>query len=243
MSAPTAPAIHVADVRAGHGPRWIAEAFHLYRARPVSWTGLALGWLVITLGLTLLPLIGGVIATLLQPVFFASFAIAARRQLAGERVEMGDLFLGFRANARALVMVGAVELAAATVVVLAVAIVAGPSEGVSATAPAEEIAKALRDKAPYLLAGLLVMGLVKGALWFAPPLIAFHGLSAMHAIRWSVYAALSNFGAMVAYLLALLAAYVLAALPWLLGLIVLLPVMCLSTFTGYRDVFERPMQP
>lgn len=227
------------DVRAVHGPRWIAEAFGLYRTRPVGWTGLAAGWLLITFGMMLVPLFGGVAAVLLQPVFFASFAVAARKHVAGQRLEMGDLFLGFKCNVRALVTVGAVELAAAFVVVLAMTMLGGAVEGIGSNPTREELARALQDKAPFILGGLAVMGLVKGALWFAPPLIAFHNLSATHAIRWSVYAALSNAGALLAYLLALLLAYVVAAIPWMLGFLVLLPVMCLSTYTGYRDIFER----
>ena len=44
--------------------------------------------------------------------------------------------------------------------------------------------------------------IVKGALWFAPAVLAFHDLSTAHAIRWSLYAALSNLGAMALYGLA-----------------------------------------
>jgi uncharacterized membrane protein len=236
------PRIQVADVRATNGAAWLAEAFRLYRARPLVWSALTLGWLVLSLGLLMVPLMGGIAVNLLQPVFFASFAIAARRQLAGERVEMGDLFLGFRGNLRALVNVGMLELAASFAIVLALTFLAGPVETpieVGTTPSPEEVAQVLAEKGWYILAGLLLIAVVKGALWFAPPLIAFHGLAAMHAVRWSIYAALSNAGAMVAYLLALTAAYLAAALPWGLGFVIALPVMCLSTFTGYHDVFER----
>jgi uncharacterized membrane protein len=239
--APASP-IKVADVRAGQGPRWIAEAFRIYRAQPLVWSALSLGWIVMSFGLLLVPIVGGIAVNLLQPVFFASFAITARKQLRGERVEMGDLFLGFRANLRALVNVGMVELGAAFVVVLALTMIAGPLEAPvepGATVTSEDLARIIQDKGWYILAGFLMIALVKGALWFAPPLIAFHGLSALHAIRWSLYAALSNAGAMVAYLIALTLLYLAAALPWGLGFIIVLPMMVLSTFTGYRDVFER----
>jgi hypothetical protein len=237
-----ASAIRVADVRAGNGPRWIAEAFRIYRAQPLAWSALSLGWIVMSFGLLLVPIVGSIAVNLLQPVFFASFAIAARKQVQGGRVEMGDIFLGFRSNLRALVNVGMVELAAAFVIVLGLTFIAGPSatplEAGVAPSP-EDLARVIEDKGWYIFAGFLMIALVKGALWFAPPLIAFHGLSAMHAIRWSLYAALSNAGAMIAYLLALTLAYLAAALPWGLGFVIVLPMMVLSTFTGYRDVFER----
>ena len=78
----------------------------------------------------------------------------------------------------------------------------------------------------------------KGALWFAPPLIALHGMTTTHAIRWSVYAALANLGAMLVYGLLLLGIFFAALLPWALGLIVVIPMMAISTYVGYREVFE-----
>lgn len=239
MNAPLPAAIRVADVRAGNGPRWIAEGFRMYRRQPVVWTGLSLGWLVISFGLLLVPVIGSFFATLLQPVFFASFAIAAKRQLEGERVEMGDLFIGFRTNVRALAMVGSVELVAALLVILLLSLVMGGPAAPATPATPEDMARSLQERAPLLFTALGLMAIVKGALWFAPALIAFHGMSAPHAIRWSVYASLSNFGAMFTYVFALTLMYVVAALPWGLGFAIALPVMCLSTYTGYRDVFEE----
>ena len=83
------------------------------------------------------------------------------------------------------------------------------------------------------------MAVASGALWFAPQLIVFHGMSTSHAIRWSVYASLSNLGAMITYGAVLVLLLTVAWLPLGLGLIVMVPVMVISTYTGYRDVFER----
>src|SRR6476659_11336989 len=99
--------IRVAELRASRGAAWLGEAFALFRRAPLAWLGLCTGWIAITLGLIMLPFIGGVLANFLQPVFFASFAIAAYRQSAGERVEMADLFGGFKRNVRPLVNLGA----------------------------------------------------------------------------------------------------------------------------------------
>jgi uncharacterized membrane protein len=91
--------------------------------------------------------------------------------------------------------------------------------------------------------GFLLTVLVKGALWFAPPLIALHDMSTTHAMRWSTYAALANVGAMIVYGLALMALFVAALIPWGLGLIVVIPMMAISTYVGYRDVFESSSPP
>ena len=58
-----------------------------------------------------------------------------------------------------------------------------------------------------------------------------------------MYAALSNLGAMLAYGVALTVVFVAGALPWGLGLILAIPVMVASTYTGFAEVFEVAAAP
>jgi uncharacterized membrane protein len=206
--------------------------------------GLSAGWIAITLALFLIPFIGGVIANFLQPAFFASFAIAAYRQGAGEAIVAADLFAGFKRNMRSLVNLGAVLLLA-EIGIFAVMAALGLPMSASSTGEQftiREYADALGGKEWILLTGLALTALVKGALWFAPPLISFHGMSAAQAMRWSLYAAIANLGAMALYGVTLFAIFFLALLPWALGLLVVVPMMVISTYIGYRDVFEAKPQ-
>ncbi|HYC38725.1 MAG TPA: BPSS1780 family membrane protein [Usitatibacter sp.] len=230
----------VTEVAAGRGAAWLGESFALFRRKPMAWIGLTAGWIVITFGLIIVPLVGGVVANFLQPVFFASFAIAAYRQTRGEPVVMGDLFAGFKRNLRALINLGALLLIAEIAIFALMALLGLPTaagDG-SATFTVSEYVEVLRGKEWILAVGFLLTVIVKGALWFAPPLIAFHGMTTGHAIRWSIYAALANLGAMMVYGAALLLIFFAGLLPWALGLLVVIPMMVISTFIGYRDVFE-----
>jgi uncharacterized membrane protein len=231
--------IRVADVPATRGANWLGEAFALYRQRPIAWIGLCAGWLAITFALIVVPLVGGVLANFIQPVFFASFAIVAYRQSAGEPIAMSDLFSGFRHNVRALVNLGALLLLAEIAVFALMAWVGLPlANDADRSFTIQEYVESLHGKEWILAGGFLLTVMVKGALWFAPPLIAFHQMSTTHAMRWSLYAALSNLGAMIVYGACLLALFFLGAIPWLLGMLVVVPMMAISTFIGYRDVFE-----
>jgi hypothetical protein len=231
--------IKVTEVSAARGAAWLAEAFRLYRRAPLAWIGLCAGWITITLGLILVPFLGGVIANFLQPVFFASFAIAAHKQAAGEKIVMGDLFDGFRRNVRALVNLGALLLLAELAIFAIMAVLGLPMGGSSEANPTiAEYLEMFNGKEWILAIGFVLTVAVKGALWFAPPLIAFHGMTTMHAIRWSVYAALANIGAMTVYGVMLMVLFVLGLLPWGLGLLVVIPMMVISTYAGYREVFE-----
>jgi len=236
--------IRVAELTASRGAAWLADAFQLFRRAPLAWMGLSAGWIAITLALFLIPFIGGVIANSLQPAFFASFAIAAYRQGAGEAIVAADLFAGFKRNMRSLVNLGAVLLLA-EIGIFAVMAALGLPMSASSTGEQftiREYADALGGKEWILLTGLALTALVKGALWFAPPLISFHGMSAAQAMRWSLYAAIANLGAMALYGVTLFAIFFLALLPWALGLLVVVPMMVISTYIGYRDVFEAKPQ-
>jgi uncharacterized membrane protein len=229
----------VAEIPASRGVAWLGEAFRLFKKAPLIWVGLCAGWIVITFGLMLVPLVGMVASNFLQPVFFASFAICAYKQTAGERITMNDLFTGFRHNVRALINLGALLLLAQLVILVIMAMLGLPTASTGdKEAGIAEYVEMLKGKEWILAIGFLLTVLVKGALWFAPPLIAFHGMTTTQAMRWSLFAAISNLGAMMVYGTVLLGFFIVALIPWALGLIVVIPLAAISTYVGYRDVFE-----
>jgi uncharacterized membrane protein len=229
----------VAELPASRGAAWLGESFRMFRGAPLVWLGLCAGWIVITFGLMLVPLIGMVASNFLQPVFFASFAIAAYKQRAGEAISINDLFTGFRHHVRALINLGALLLLAQLAVLIVMAMLGLPTAGsTDQEFTIQEYVELLKGKEWILAVGFLLTMAIKGALWFAPPLIAFHGMSTTQAMRWSLYAAISNIGVMLVYGAVLLGLFFVALIPWALGLLVVVPVMAISTYVGYREVFE-----
>jgi hypothetical protein len=235
----------VAELRPARGAAWLGEAFTLFRAKPFAWIGLCTAWVLILLVLVQLGPVGAAIANFIQPAFFASFAIVAFRQIAGEPVLMSDLFSGFRRNLRALVTLGAILLMIEVAVLVLMWILLGTPQLSPDETPerVSEYIESLKGKEWILILGILLSAVLKGFLWFAPPLIAFHDMQASQAMRWSVYAAISNIGAMLVYGVTLMMAMIVAAIPWGLGLLVVIPVMVISTFVGYREVFESGRTP
>jgi len=227
----------VAEVPASRGATWLVESFSLFRRAPAVWIGLCAGWIVITLGLMIVPIVGVVASNFLQPVFFASFAVAAYKQRAGERISMNDLFSGFRHHVRELVNLGALLLLAQLAILVIMAMLGLPTAG-DHELTIQEYVELLRGKEWVIAVGFLLTAIVKGALWFAPPLIAFQGMSTMQSVRWSVYASISNIGAMLVYGTVMLGLFFVAVIPWAMGLIVVIPLAAISTYVGYREVFE-----
>jgi uncharacterized membrane protein len=231
--------VQVTEVPASRGASWLGESFRLFRGAPLVWIGLCAGWIALTFGLMVVPLIGMVASNFLQPVFFASFAITAYKQSQGEPIRFNDLFTGFRRNVRALINLGALLLLAQLAILVVMAMLGLPTANagerdVSIT----EYVEMLRGKEWILAVGFLLTALVKGAVWFAPPLIAFHGMTTTQAMRWSLYAAIANIGAMMVYGTVLLGLFLIGLIPWALGLILVIPLTAISTFVGYREVFE-----
>jgi len=59
----------------------------------------------------------------------------------------------------------------------------------------------------------------------------------------SAYAAVENLGTMMVYGASLMGLFFLGILPYALGLLVVIPMMAISTFVGYREVFEEKEKP
>jgi uncharacterized membrane protein len=231
----------VAELPASRGAAWLVQSFNLFRRAPLTWIGLCAGWIVITFGLMVVPLIGMVASNFLQPVFFASFAICAYKQAAGEPISINDLFSGFRHHVRSLINLGALLLLAQLIILVVMALLGLPTaNSEQRDVSIAEYVELLKGKEWILAIGFLLTVLVKGAVWFAPPLIAFHGMSMTQSIRWSVYAAISNIGAMMVYGAVLLGLFMLGLIPWALGLVVVIPLAAISTYICYREVFEAP---
>jgi uncharacterized membrane protein len=236
--------MQVIDVRPAQGWLWIKDAWRYFRGAPMGWMTLIGAWIILTFGMWFIPYAGQLAANLLQPVFFAGFMIACRNQDAGKLPAISDVFAAFRirpASVRALISIGAIMLAGQLIIFLALDAVGFPDLTMTADGKNIDFAAfgaALEDKIWILALGVALTALLKGALWFVPPLLAFHEMSATHAIRWSFYAFLSNFGAVLLYGVLIAAIYALAIIPWGAGLFIVMPLMVISNYTGYKAMFK-----
>jgi len=93
------------------------------------------------------------------------------------------------------------------------------------------------------LAGLIMLALMLPAImgvWFAAPLVLFHGQGVMDAMKGSFTGCLRNIMPSLIYGVVMFVFAVLASLPLLLGWLVLGPVLLASVYTGYRDIYFKP---
>ena len=238
--------MRVLDLPASAGLAWIKMSFALFRTQPIGWISLMLAWLMATLGLSVIPLIGTAIASILQPGFFAGFVIAARDQEAGQPVGVPQLLAGFRVNGRALITIGSITLLANMMVVVILGLsglplnIAPDAEGVP---DLRTYARALEGKELLLWLGLCLTLLVKGVLWFTTALLALNQMPAMHAIRWSFYALIANFLPMLVFGVVITVMLIVGTLPLMLGLLVVMPLFAIAHYVSYRELFREAPEP
>ena len=248
-----ARAIEIRTVSAGRGLRWIAEGFQFFAHHPGTWMGIVIIWFLLAMAINSVP--GGSLAFyVLQPIFWGGLMLGCRAQERGEELELNHLFLGFRDHAGPLATAGGVYLGATLVltlamIIVAVALVAGSGVEVMALLENIEAANEYDDLPPMpieamvmivmvvVLIGSLLGMLVLMALWFAPALIALDQASLADSLRLSFFGCLRNWLPFLVYGLVLTVLGVLAALPLMLGYLIVGPMFVASIHRAYRDIY------
>ena len=225
---------------AGHGWSWIEEGWALFKIQPGLWIGMTLVTFLIFFAMGLVPFVGGVISTLLWPVFLAGLAIGCKTLDEGREMELGHLFAGFRENVGALIGTGALALAATIAVMLFVFAVLGVGIfGVGGADPQSASVIGVTMLLGILISIALLLPVVM-AMWFAPLLVVFQKLGAWAAIKESFRGCLHNIIPFLLYSVILLGLLIVAVLPLGLGLLILWPVGMASVYTAYRDIYLKP---
>jgi uncharacterized membrane protein len=233
--------MQVVDVASRSGVRWISEAWTLFRAQPQAWIALVALWLLASLVLLVIPLIGPPFMIMAQPAFFAGFVLACRDQEMGKPVQASHLLAGFQASGRTLIQVGSVALLATILIQMAL-----HATGIFDDLPAKEdmrlyiegMTKAIEKYPFYWGASIFAQSLVNGILWFTAALIAHKPMPASHAIRWSFFALIGNVIPLTIFGVLLITLATIAILPMGLGLVVYLPIYAIVHYTSFKAVFR-----
>jgi hypothetical protein len=246
------PSSHVADVAVaaagnfiaagravdtGHGWDWIAAAYGLFKKQPGTWILILIIAFVLVLIVSRIPF-GGFVSGVLFPVLAGGVMLGCKALDEEGALTVGHLFAGFRHNAGNLALVGviwaAVSLAISAPVML-FAVGAGYWKILGGGTP-DPAMFGLR----FLLAILIVLALmlpVYMAVWFAPALVVLNDLTPVEAMKTSFRGCLKNILPFAWFSVLVILLYVAAVIPVLLGLLVYFPVMVISGYTAYRDIF------
>ena len=180
---------------------------------------------------------------LLTPVFLGGIMVAARDLEAGQDIEIAHLFRGFRHNAAHLVTVGGVYLVGQVLISGVMLTVGGPEfqeavkAGIGALDATTLTPEGTRRVLQAMLVGTVLFVPLAMAVWFAPALVILDDQPGFWALWISLLACLHNAMPLLLYSIVSSVLLLLAVIPFGLGLILWIPVMLLTTYTSYRDVF------
>jgi hypothetical protein len=228
-------------VETSRGTAWWSDGWVTFNKQPGTWIGLFVVFMVITIVLGIIPLLGGIASSLLGPVFTAGFMIGCRELERGGALTMDHVFAGFKKNLGSLVLVGVLYLVGVIIVIALVGIFAAVMIPmmmvVNGSSPSFGVIALLA-----LLGFVVILALVTPlimAMWFAPALVVFHEQPPMEAMKSSFHGCLKNAVPFLLYGIVGLVLAIIAAIPLGLGFLVLGPVIWGSMYSSYRDIFLR----
>lgn len=226
-------------VPAGHGWKWITDGWGLFRRQPGTWILLLIVFVLISVLIALIPILGSIASNVLWPVFAGGIMLGCRELDQGGELAVGHLFAGFRDHLGKLVVIGILYLVALIVIVLVAFAITGAGIGFGALMGTDRGGAELNVTA-ILLGVLLALALiipVAMAVWFAPTLVVLNDLGVGDALKASFRACLRNIIPFLVYGVIGIGLAIVASIPLGLGWLALGPTLAASVYAAYRDIF------
>ena len=230
--------LQIRQVPIGNAWSWIVSGFYLFKANPAMWIILLVIYLAIMIPVSLVPVVGSVVSTLLAPVFASGMMWGCQALMRNQDLEINHLFEGFKHNTAQLIAVGGIYMVSLLVVAVFV-VLALDKDTIELLVKGKDLSPEQADgmMLPILIAMLFIMPILM-AYWFAPILAGLHNLSALDAMKLSFTACLKNMLPFFLYGFIFMVLLIIAIIPFGIGLLVAIPVMMTSLYTSYVDVFN-----
>ncbi|MBI1396341.1 MAG: DUF2189 domain-containing protein [Betaproteobacteria bacterium] len=238
--------------------------------RPLAW--LALGWqdflasgfpsfvhgLIVTFGglmiiaMTMLfwPLMPGAISgfVLVGPILATGLYELSRQRAAGRATDITDVLVAWRRGTRPLVQLGVLLLVAATAWVVVSALLFGHFVHVRIDGPVAFLRYAAVSQGNAMFFLWLLLGGLGSAVIFAstavaPPLLLERSIDLRAALLASVRAVGDNPVPMALWAAIIMGATALSLVTFLLGFIIVIPVIGHATWHAYRDLVDADAWP
>lgn len=232
---------------AAAGMNWIVKAFGLFKDQPLLWFGMSVTFLIIVGIASSIPLLNILIIPTLF-MFLGGFIKGAAAQSEGAELRFDHLFSAFKSHWQPLLILGLLYLVGIVICVIPLFIAMGSMMFSMMTGGMGSSYGMMNDISlgsiflGYLLSMLLIIPLYM-ALWFAPALVVLHNLEPIAAMKKSFEAGKVNVVPILVYgLISVLLLPILTMLTLGLGVFLILPIMLLTYYTSYRDVWtDQPV--
>ncbi len=219
----------------GNGVSWISSGFELFKQYPGQWLLTMVVGAAIAIVLAFIPFIGSLISVIISYVWIGGLMMGCQAIADGKPFKIDYLFAGFKHRVGALIGLSCISFVVSMAVMLA--IVGSVYLDMIAN---DQLAPENMDVLSVMLKVLIAMALLIPffmAVWFAPALIVLQNMSVLEAMKASFVGCLVNFLPFLIYGLVMLVLYIVGMIPFMLGLLVVIPILFGSMFASYQDIY------
>lgn len=233
--------MEIHQVHARQGLQWILSGFYLFRRAPLAWFFVCFTLLLIGMSISLIPLVGQFIFTLISPVFLAGVMMGCHDMEEGKPLGLPHLFTAFKTNAVPLITIGGIYLIG-QILIIGLVMLIGGSQMTDMMLYGKRVdeSELMGVMSSFLTASLIALTLsipLMMASWFSPLLVVFHNMPPVIAMQKSFFACLRNFIPFQLYGLVLIILTIICVMPYGAGLVVLIPTIFASIYVSYKDIF------
>jgi hypothetical protein len=192
---------------AGHGWQWLMDGFRLFMAKPLTWIGIYFLLMLVTMPVSLVPIIGSIVSSIIGVVCGGGIMIGAHSLAENKGLRAGHIFSGFTENRNQLLLLGVYYLIGIIAITLIAFLPIGGSmiSAFMGNPDQAAIESAMTQNLPLFFAGILVAMLLTVpflmAFWLAPSLVAITGENSFAALKLSLKASLRNILPQLVYFL------------------------------------------
>ncbi len=230
------------------GAAWFAEGWRLFMKSPWLLIGMTVVMVLIMLALNIIPLLGGLISMLAVVILAAGLYVTLDRLHKNEPANFNLLFAGFGALFKPLLILALIFLGAQIAIGMVIFLVVGGGMMgtllmggmMSGGEPSQEAMASMMQAGLTALMLALILSLpLFMAYTFAMPLVCFSGREPITALKESFFAVAANWAPFLVFGLIYIVLAIAASIPFMLGWLVLLPVLFAAGYMAYRDVFAE----
>ncbi|TDF35682.1 hypothetical protein EYS14_19965 [Alteromonadaceae bacterium M269] len=223
----------------GDAMEWIGGGFSIFKQSPGPWIVTLLVGFVVSIIINLIPVIGAFAAMFTTYVWIGGLMMGCQAVSEGKPFDVKYLFAGFSHRVGALIGLSTIYLVIFVIIMFGAM---GSTFTAMMTDP-EAFAAGGLDTTTFLLSFLIAMALlipVMMLMWFAPILIVLQNMSVIEAMKASFVGCLKNVLPFLLYGVVFLFLYILGAIPLMLGLLVVVPMLFGSMHASYQSIYLSP---
>jgi len=191
-------------VPASAGPRWVRQGIQTFFKQPLAFCGLFFMFMAVMSVLSLVPVLGNVLALMLLPGATLGLMAATQEAATGKRPVPALLISAFRAGRaqlQSMLLLGGLY-AAGFLLVLGISALADGGKFAHMYLVGGTLSAEVLQAGDFQLAALIAMVLylpLSLLFWHAPALVHWHGIAPVKSLFFSLVACLRNFWAFTLY--------------------------------------------